>query len=98
MTAEWFAGRLKELRERAGWTQKELAGRAGLTQAAISDLEQRRRAPLWETVLALAGALGVSTDAFAQKPAKQAPPGRGRPRKTPGDHATPPGGERRKRK
>jgi transcriptional regulator with XRE-family HTH domain len=82
MGSEWFAGRLKELREQAGLTQQQLADKAGLSKFGISDLEQGRRIPGWDTVLALASALGVSTDAFAIPPAKPVLPSpRGRPRK-----------------
>jgi len=34
--------RLKELREARGWTQLELAGRAGIRQATISEMETGR--------------------------------------------------------
>jgi transcriptional regulator with XRE-family HTH domain len=81
MGAEWFAGRLKELREKAGWTQGELADRSGLTRDGISHLEQGRRSPAWETVLALAEALGVDCRAFCKAPSSEEKPGRGRPRK-----------------
>jgi transcriptional regulator with XRE-family HTH domain len=79
--AEWFAGRLRELREAAGWTQSELAERAGLTRDGVAHLEQGRRKPGWETVLALAEALGVDCLAFTLRPAGESPAGRGRPRK-----------------
>jgi transcriptional regulator with XRE-family HTH domain len=76
-----FAGRLKELRERAGWTQAELAQRAGLTKDGVAHLEQGRREPGWSTVLALADALGVGPQAFTEAPAERPPSGPGRPRK-----------------
>jgi transcriptional regulator with XRE-family HTH domain len=56
-----FGARLRQLREVAGLTQEELAGRAGLTPNAISDLERgRRRHPYPHTVRSLAHALGLS--------------------------------------
>ena len=56
-----FGARLRKLREVAGLTQEELAGRAGLTPNAISDLERgRRRHPYPHTVKSLADALGLS--------------------------------------
>jgi predicted ATPase/transcriptional regulator with XRE-family HTH domain len=56
-----FGARLKRLREAAGLTQEELAGRAGLTAKAISLLERgERRHPYPHTVRALADALGLS--------------------------------------
>jgi transcriptional regulator with XRE-family HTH domain len=81
MSAEWFAGRLKELREQAGLTQPELADKAGLSKAGIADLEQGRREPSWATAVALAGALGVAVTAFLQQPAPRQQTGRGRPPK-----------------
>jgi transcriptional regulator with XRE-family HTH domain len=83
VSASWFAARLRELREQAGLTQQHLADRAGLKLGGIRDLEQERNRPTWETVLALAGALGVDCNAFAQEPAQPAgeKPKRGRPPK-----------------
>ena len=79
-----FAGRLKQLREKAGLTQEQLAKQAGLSKGGIANLEQGIRAPAWETVQALASALGVSCEAFQVSPAPDATPvSRGRPRKTP---------------
>ena len=43
MNADWFAGRLRELREQAGLTQQQLGQKAGLSQAGIADLEQQRQ-------------------------------------------------------
>jgi transcriptional regulator with XRE-family HTH domain len=79
--AEWFAGRLRELRETAGLTQGQLADKAGLTREGVAQLETGRRKPVWETVLALTDALGVSCDAFAQEPVRSYLPGPGRPPK-----------------
>ena len=89
MSAANFAGRLKELRQRAGLTQAELANRAGLTVFGVAQLEQARRKPVWDTVLSLAKALGVSCETFEQ-PAKVAQePKVGRPRKAPAGDAAP---------
>jgi transcriptional regulator with XRE-family HTH domain len=82
MEAEWFARRLRELREAAGLSRKELAGRAGLkSEAGIRNLEQGLRLPTWPTVVALSKALGVPCDAFLQPPGEPTPPAAGRPRK-----------------
>lgn len=82
MSAEYFAARLRELREAKGWTQQQLADAAGLALAGLANLEQgRRRRPGWDTVVALAEALGVSLDEFVKPPADVPPPKRGRPRK-----------------
>ena len=83
MQAEWFAGRLRELREAAGLSRKELADKAGLqSEGGIRDLEQGRRKPSWEMVIALCRALGVTCDAFlvAPQPLAAKPVG-GRPNK-----------------
>jgi transcriptional regulator with XRE-family HTH domain len=83
MQPEWFAGRLRELRARAGLSQQQLADKAGLKVGGIRDLEQGRRIPGWDTVLALCTALNVGCDAFTQEPGDLPPPTPGRPRKKP---------------
>jgi predicted ATPase/DNA-binding XRE family transcriptional regulator len=58
-----FGARLRRLREAAGLTQEELAGRAQLTRNAISSLERgERKRPYPHTVRSLADALGLSDD------------------------------------
>jgi transcriptional regulator with XRE-family HTH domain len=64
MTEQGFAARLKRLREEAGLSQAELAAAAGMNRFGVAKLEQGQRSPAWETVLALARALGVSCEAF----------------------------------
>jgi transcriptional regulator with XRE-family HTH domain len=81
MKAEWFAGRLRELREAAGLTQQQLAERAGMAWRTITHLEGSDRKPTWETVLALCQALGVEVGEFAKEPTTQHEPRRGRPPK-----------------
>src|SRR5262245_38249399 len=81
MSADWFAGRLRELREAAGLTREQLAEKAGLKAGGVRDIEQGRRSPQWETVLALCGALGCSCEEFRKRPAERPEPQRGRPRK-----------------
>jgi transcriptional regulator with XRE-family HTH domain len=99
MEAEWFARRLRELREAAGLSRKDLAGRAGLRSGAgIRNLEQGIRKPSWDTVVALCKALGVPCDAFLQPPGEPAAPATGRPRKGPGPAAQPPQDRPRARK
>jgi transcriptional regulator with XRE-family HTH domain len=85
MDPKLFGARLKELRERAGLTQKALADRAGLSQRAISHWEQGLRAPSWSNVLALAAALEVDCLAFQEPPAEVPEPRRGRPPKVEGE-------------
>jgi transcriptional regulator with XRE-family HTH domain len=85
--ATWFAGRLRELREAAGWTQEQLAERAGVKREAVARWEAGKREPGWSNVLALAAALGVDCTAFTQAPADRPSARPGRPRKEP---ASPP--------
>jgi predicted ATPase/DNA-binding XRE family transcriptional regulator len=76
-----FGARLKALRERAGFTQEELATIAGLSVHGVSALERgQRRRPHVETVRALSAALDLSQSdrdgllASARAPASDAPP------------------------
>jgi transcriptional regulator with XRE-family HTH domain len=69
MGAEWFPGRLRELREAAGLTQPQLAERVGITTRQISRLETGVQMATWATVLALAKVLGVTSEAFNVEPA-----------------------------
>jgi DNA-binding XRE family transcriptional regulator len=80
MSVANFAGRLKELRVRAGLTQEMLAERAELSKSGIADLEQGRREPSWSTVVALAMALGATCQDFLQEPDAQEKAKPGRPR------------------
>jgi len=78
----WFGGRLRELREGAGLTRKQLADKAGLrSEKGIRDIEQGLRMPYWDTVLAVCDALDVTPDAFIVQPEEREPPGPGRPPK-----------------
>jgi predicted ATPase/DNA-binding XRE family transcriptional regulator len=62
-----FGARLRRLRETAGLTQEELAGRALLTRNAISSLERgERKRPYPHTVRSLADALGLSEEERAK--------------------------------
>jgi transcriptional regulator with XRE-family HTH domain len=63
-----FGARLKTLREAAGLSQADLAGRAGMHRFGVAKIEQGLREPGWLTVLALARALGVSVAAFEAAP------------------------------
>jgi DNA-binding SARP family transcriptional activator/tetratricopeptide (TPR) repeat protein/DNA-binding XRE family transcriptional regulator len=58
---ETFGGRLRNLRERAGLAQGELAGRAGVSVRALRDIERDRVVrPQSRTVQALVAALGLT--------------------------------------
>ena len=56
---------VRELRQEAGFTQEELAHRAGLTTGTLSVIERGRANPTWATVRALAAALGVTAAELA---------------------------------
>jgi transcriptional regulator with XRE-family HTH domain len=58
---------LKQLREKRGWTQEELAHAAGLTTSAYNRIESGSAAPGWSTVRRLAEALGVSMADLGRK-------------------------------
>lgn len=81
MNGDYFAGRLKELREAAGLTQAQLAEKIGMSLGGLRHLEQGDNRPTWDSVLALAGALGVDCKAFCHEPAEREAAGPGRPPK-----------------
>jgi len=60
--ADAFKDRLKEIRERRGWSQAELAQKSGLQPTAISHFETGGRSPSFDNLRRLADALNVSTD------------------------------------
>jgi len=57
--AEGFGARLRTARENAGLTQEELAYLAGTNRSAVSPLELGQHIPRMDTLIRLAGALGV---------------------------------------
>ncbi|QJW92951.1 helix-turn-helix domain-containing protein [Frigoriglobus tundricola] len=76
-----FAELLRELREKAGLTQQQLADRAGLPVTSLRNHEQGQRSPSWAAVVKLAKALGVTADTFSvcdevSEPEKPAPNGK----------------------
>jgi transcriptional regulator with XRE-family HTH domain len=62
-----FGHRLKALREAEGWSLDDLAERSGVHRQSIWKMEQGQREPSWPTVLALAGALGVTPNDFVYR-------------------------------
>ena len=65
--------RVADCREQLGWTQRALAERAGLSVTFVSEVENDRRVPGTEALLALANALGSSLD-YLVKGAVATPP------------------------
>ena len=57
-----FGTTLKELRRRAGMTQKELADRLWLSKATVSYYEQSVRYPSPDILVKISGVFHVSTD------------------------------------
>jgi len=53
---------LIQQRRICGWTQKQLAERAGIGQAEISKIERGRKSPTIDTYARLATALGIEPD------------------------------------
>jgi transcriptional regulator with XRE-family HTH domain len=55
-----LGARLRKLREAQGWSQEELADRAGLHRTYISSVERGVRNPTITVLAKIAAALGVS--------------------------------------
>src|SRR3954451_1383531 len=76
--ARALSQRIKALRETAGLSQQEVAGRGELSLSLVAKLEQGKKAdPRASTLLALAGALGVRPGQLLDDllpPAEQAKP------------------------
>ena len=66
MSPERFGMRLKQLRERQGFTQEELAKRAKMSRAYLSRLEMGRHDPPLSRLRNLARALGVPVTALLE--------------------------------
>ncbi|MPM57321.1 hypothetical protein SDC9_104143 [bioreactor metagenome] len=59
-----LGGKIKELREQLGITSQELAEQANVSQPYISQIENDRRQPSYNTLQAIAYALNTSIDYF----------------------------------
>lgn len=59
---EWLPGRLRELRESAGFTQKHVGAAIECTPNRICDLERGRYDIKWSTICRYALAVGVTLD------------------------------------
>lgn len=54
--------RIKEIREARGWTQDQLAEKAGISKGFLSDVENNKRNTSSENLLRIANVLGASVD------------------------------------
>jgi transcriptional regulator with XRE-family HTH domain len=63
----WFGQRIKRERERRGWSQRELARKAGISQATPIRVEAGQDLAL-SSAIALSSALGLSLDALLAEP------------------------------
>ncbi len=59
---ETLGGRLKKLLQDSGYNQKELAGMAGVTEAAMTRYLQDERVPRADVIANLATALNTTSD------------------------------------
>ena len=57
-----FSETMRHLRETLGWSQEKLAGKSGISAAAISHFETGKRLPSFENLIRLADAFDVSID------------------------------------
>lgn len=62
MTHGPHSNRVRQLRSHLGWTQAQLADRAGISRTAVTAIEAERLSPSVETALSLAAALGTSVE------------------------------------
>jgi Zn-dependent peptidase ImmA (M78 family)/DNA-binding XRE family transcriptional regulator len=67
--AEVVGRRVRELRERMGMTQEQLARKSGIGISTLSEIESARHSPRLATIVALADALGVPLEALLREPA-----------------------------
>ena len=61
---EHFGAAVRRLRERQGWSQEALAGRANLNRSYLGEVERGVVAPSLQTIEKLAAAFGVRASAL----------------------------------
>jgi transcriptional regulator with XRE-family HTH domain len=69
-----LSGNLKALRELRGLTQAELGSKAGMGGASVSHFETGQRMPSLDSLIKLADALDVTTDALLGRASVEAAP------------------------
>ena len=62
-----FAVRIRELRNRHGWSQERLAEEAGIHRTYLGGIEKARRNPSLRNIIRIASALGVPVAALFQE-------------------------------
>lgn len=65
---ERLSRNMKNLRQKKGWSQEQLAFESGLHRTYISDLERCARNPSISIVEQLAAAFGVEPDVMLRRP------------------------------
>ena len=65
--------RVRELRQRRGWSQQQLAEKVGVRQKQISSYERGTNTPSAEILISMAEAVEVSLDFLAQRSSANAP-------------------------
>ena len=63
-TSHNIAVKLKEARREKGWSQQELAERAGLERKTVNRIENKHYSPSIDTLVSLSNALDVSVQAL----------------------------------
>lgn len=60
--------RIRQLREKAGWSQQKLAEKSGLSYTVITKIEQGvAKRPTIQTMIKLADAFGISLDELVKR-------------------------------
>ncbi|MDR0590060.1 MAG: XRE family transcriptional regulator [Spirochaetaceae bacterium] len=58
----WFGEKIRIVRERRGFTLREVADRAGVSESLVSQIERNRVSPAIDTLLSLADALDLDLE------------------------------------
>jgi len=61
-----FGTKIREVRERKGFTMKEVASTAGISESLVSQIERNKVSPAIDTLLGLASALDMDVDYLFQ--------------------------------
>lgn len=64
LVMKFIGAKIKERRERLGWSVTKLATLSEISQSFLSKIESGKVTGSWDTYVKIAGALGISTDLF----------------------------------